>query len=301
LEKGSEVITTTFTFVSNTHAIARNGFVPVFCDIDENNYTIDVNKLEQLITDKTSAIVPVHVYGNVCNVDEIEKIAKKHNLKVVYDAAHAFGVTIGGKGIATFGDAAMFSFHATKVFHTIEGGCVALKKSEDVLRFYQLSNFGIMGEDKVAFVGANAKMNEFQAAMGLCNLDHIDENIKKRKDIYEMYEKEFSSIEGISMLKPYRDDVVRNYAYCPVFFDENILGKTRDDLYDFLSSKNVYSRKYFFPITSEFDCYKDMAYKANTEVAKQMSKRVLTLPIYPELAKEDVEMICSLIKDYFGL
>jgi len=293
-----EVITTPYTFASTTHAIVRNGCTPVFCDVNENDCTIDANKIEALITDKTVAILPVHVYGIPCNVEEIERIAKKHGLVVIYDAAHAFGVSVGGKSIAKFGDASMFSFHATKAFNTIEGGCVALKDMNLALKLFQLANFGIMGEEVVTGIGANAKMNEFQAAMGLCNLDHFAENVEMRKKVYELYEKMLTSINGVRMLKPYRDDVVMNYAYCPVFFDEKILGKTRDVVYDYLTSKNIYPRKYFFPLTSEFECYRNGNYKGNTEVAKKISRQVLTLPIYPELDLKDVKTICGLIKEF---
>ena len=175
-----EVITTPFTFASTTHAIVRNGLTPVFCDINEEDYTIDVSKIESLITEKTTAIVPVHVYGNICNVEEIEKIAKKHHLKVIYDAAHTFGETYKGKGIGDFGDASCFSFHATKVFNTIEGGAVCYHNNELGKRLYNLKNFGIQGPEQVDGIGANAKMNEFQAAMGICNLRHLEDNLKKR-------------------------------------------------------------------------------------------------------------------------
>ncbi|NLW47623.1 MAG: aminotransferase class I/II-fold pyridoxal phosphate-dependent enzyme, partial [Firmicutes bacterium] len=182
-----EVITTPFTFASTTHAIVRNGLRPVFCDINSFDYTIDVDRLESLITDKTSAIIPVHVYGNICNVTEIEKIAKKHNLKVIYDAAHAFGVRLNGKNVANFGDAAMFSFHATKVFNTIEGGAATYQDDHLSKTLYDIKNFGITDPESVEYVGGNAKMNEFQAAMGLCNLRHIDAEIEKRKKVIERY------------------------------------------------------------------------------------------------------------------
>ncbi len=182
-----EVITTPFTFASTTHAIVRNGLTPVFCDINPDDYTIDVTKLESLITEKTSAIIPVHVYGNICNVEEIDKIAKKHNLKVIYDAAHTFGVKYKGKGIGCFGDASCFSFHATKVFNTIEGGAVCFKDEAFLDEIYNLKNFGIRDPETVSGISANAKMNEFRAAMGLCNLKNIDTEIAKRKAVVERY------------------------------------------------------------------------------------------------------------------
>ena len=182
-----EVITTPFTFASTTHAIVRNGLTPVFCDINPDDYTIDVSKIEALITDKTCAIVPVHVYGNVCNIEEIEKIAKKYELKVIYDAAHTFGIKYKNKGIGGYGDVSCFSFHATKVFNTIEGGAVCFKDKDFGEKLYQLKNFGIKNEEVVNGIGANAKMNEFCAAMGICNLKHIDEEIAKRKVVVEKY------------------------------------------------------------------------------------------------------------------
>lgn len=188
MELEGEVITTPFTFASTTHAIVRNGLTPVFCDVNSNDFTIDVRKIEELITEKTTAILPVHVYGQVCDVEAIEKIAKKYNLKVIYDAAHAFGVKYKNKGIGSFGDASMFSFHATKVFNTIEGGAVCFQDEEFGLDLYRLKNFGIRNEEIVDSVGANAKMNEFQAAMGICNLRHVDEEIAKGKELLNVTE-----------------------------------------------------------------------------------------------------------------
>lgn len=194
LPKGGEVITTPFTFASTTHAIVRNGLIPVFCDIKEDDYTIDTQKLENLITDNTVAIVPVHVYGNICDVEEIDRISKKYGLKVIYDAAHAFAVKYKGESSACFGDASMFSFHATKVFNTIEGGCVCFKDDSWVQLLNDMKNFGIHGPESVQFVGANAKMNEFQATMGICNLKHLNKEIEKRKHVVEHYR---SRLEGV--------------------------------------------------------------------------------------------------------
>ena len=201
LPEGGEVITTPFTFISTTHAIARNGLVPVFCDINYDDYTIDVNKIESLITDKTVAIVPVHVYGNVCNVEKIKEIAEKYNLKVVYDAAHAFGVKYNGVSVGNFGDLSMFSFHATKVFNTIEGGAVTYHNAEFKQKLNNLKNFGIIDEEHMLCIAGNAKMNEFQAAMGLCNLKHLDENVKLRKELLEYYRKLLQDIKGIKLSK----------------------------------------------------------------------------------------------------
>jgi len=213
-----EVITTPFTFASTTHAIVRNGLTPVFCDINPDDYTIDVDKIEDLITEKTSAIIPVHVHGNVCDVEAIDRIAKKHNLKVIYDAAHTFGVEVNGQGIGTFGDASMFSFHATKVFNTIEGGAVTYNDSSIKQVLNDLKNFGITGPESVEYIGGNAKMNEFQAAMGICNLRHVDSEIARRKAVVERYISNLKNIEGIKLSKE-KEGVKPNYAYFPVVFD----------------------------------------------------------------------------------
>lgn len=295
LELEGEVITTPFTFASTTHAIVRNNLTPVFCDIRREDCTMDVSLIEELITPKTCAIVPVHVYGMPCQVDEIARIAEKHNLKVIYDAAHAFGEKIGDKSIVSYGDAAMISFHATKAFHSIEGGCAIIHDQNVAMRLYQLINFGIIGEDCVVGVGGNAKMNEFQAAMGLCNLKHFDEIVEKRKVIYELYHRRLSQIHGIAMLNPQMNDVKLNYTYCPIFIDEEEFGISRNQVYDNLKNKNIFARKYFYPITSEFSCYQNMGLRGDTPVAKEMSEKVLTLPLYPDLDLSDVERICDII------
>jgi dTDP-4-amino-4,6-dideoxygalactose transaminase len=287
-----EVITTPFTFASTTHAIVRYGLEPVFCDIDPDDYTIDTDKLESLITEKTSAIIPVHVYGNICNVNEIERIAKKYNLKVIYDAAHAFGVTFDGVGVANFGDASMFSFHATKVFHTIEGGAVTYKDGSLSKKLDDLKNFGITGPESVEYVGGNAKMNEFQAAMGICNLRHVDDEIAKRKIVVERYIEGLSNIKGIKLCKP-QIGVKSNYAYFPVVFDGYKL--SRDEVFGKLKTKNIYARKYFYPLTNSFECYKGRFDVGKTPVAKYIADRVLTLPLYADLALDDVDRICDII------
>lgn len=288
-----EIITTPFTFASTTHAIVRNGLAPVFCDINPDNYTIDVEKIESYITEKTSAIIPVHVYGNVCNVERIEHIAKKHNLKVIYDAAHTFGVTVKGQGIGIFGDAAMFSFHATKVFNTIEGGAVTYNDFSIKKKLDGLKNFGITGTENVEYVGGNAKMNEFQAAMGICNLRHVDSEILKRKIVVERYNEHLNGIEGIKLTKP-QEDVKSNYAYYPLVFDG--YKKTRDDAFEELKTHNIIARKYFYPITNSFDCYKDKYNVKETPVAKYIAERILALPLYADLSLKDVDKICEIIK-----
>lgn len=288
-----EVITTPFTFASTTHAIVRNGLKPVFCDINPDDYTIDVEKIESLITEKTSAIIPVHVYGNVCDIEAIDRIAKKHNLKVIYDAAHTFGVTVNGQGIGTFGDASMFSFHATKVFNTIEGGAVTYNDSSIQQVLNDLKNFGITGPETVEYVGGNAKMNEFQAAMGICNLRHVNGEIIKRKKVVERYIENLKDITGIQLSRE-QVDVESNYAYFPVVFDGYKM--TRDEVFEKLKDNDVVARKYFYPLTNSFECYKDQYDADETPVAIYIAERVLTLPLYADLALEDVDRICEFIK-----
>ena len=291
-----EVITTPFTFASTTHAIVRNGLEPVFCDITADDFTIDASKIESLITDRTSAIVPVHVYGNICNVEEIDRIAQKYDLKVIYDAAHAFGTTYKGQGVGTFGDASCYSFHATKVFNTIEGGAVCYKDRDFGLNLYRLKNFGIRGPEKIDAVGANAKMNEFCAAMGICNLRHIDEMIEKRKQLVQRYRENLECIEGIC-LNTVQKEVQSNYAYFPVVFEEKKFGASRNEVFKALWENGIMARKYFYPLTSMYDCFHGKYEAENTPVALYISKRVLTLPLYPELSMEEVDHICKVITD----
>ena len=289
-----EIITTPFTFASTTHAIVRSGLKPVFCDIRENDYTIDTDQIESLITDKTSGILPVHVYGNVCAVDEIDRIAKKYHLKVLYDAAHAFGVRYKGRGIGRFGDLSAFSFHATKVYNTIEGGAVAFRDRDIGLKLYQLSNFGIMDEETVSSVGMNAKMNEFQAAMGICNLRHIDAAIAARGEIWETYKAELAGVPGI-ITSDIPDDITYNYAYFPVRIVKETYGESRKEIIERLRSNGFFPRKYFYPLTSSFSCYRDLFDPGSTPVARRVSEEIMTLPLYPELQLDQVKRICQLI------
>lgn len=292
--RGSEVITTPFTFVSTTHSIVNSGLIPVFCDVNDTDYTIDTKKIEELITDKTVAIMPVHVYGNLCDVEEIDKIAKKHNLKVIYDAAHAFGACYKNISSACFGDASMFSFHATKVFNTIEGGALCFGNVELETKLNDIKNFGLHGQDDCLYIGANAKMSEFQAAMGICNLRHIEEEIAKRKIAVERYRERLSGVVGIKLC-PEQKDVKSNYAYFPVVFDGYF--KTRDEIFEELGENGITARKYFYPLTNSFTCYKDFptAGAEKTPVADYLANRVLTLPLYADLTVEDVDRICDII------
>ncbi|MDO5423998.1 MAG: DegT/DnrJ/EryC1/StrS family aminotransferase [Eubacteriales bacterium] len=293
-KEGGEVITTPFTFASTTHAIVRNGLKPVFCDIRPDDYTIDAEKIESLITEKTVAIIPVHVYGNICDVETIAAIAEKYNLKVIYDAAHAFGVTYKGIGIGNFGDASMFSFHATKVFNTIEGGAVAFHDRKYRVPLHELKNFGIHGPEDTLAVGGNAKMDEFRAAMGICNLRRIDECIEARKKVYDRYVERLDNVKGICLSK-HQENVVANYAYFPVLFEPAEFGKSRDIVFDELEQADIHARKYFYPAINEMSCYKEKYKDQTTPVAHKIARKVLTLPMYEELSLEDVDRICDII------
>lgn len=293
-EPRNEVITTPFTFASTTHALVRKGLKPVFADIRPDDFTLDASKLESLITDRTCAILPVHVYGNLCDVDAIQAIAQKHGLKVIYDAAHAFAVTRNGISSARFGDAAMFSFHATKVFNTIEGGAVCFADPELKSLLNNWKNFGITGPETVEFVGGNAKMNEFCAAMGICNLRHLDEEIEKRRAVVERYRSHLEGKPGIQ-LNAVQPGVKSNYAYFPVLFDADVLGFDRDEVFEQLEQNGIGARKYFYPLTNTYECYKDWFDIRQTPVALRISKQVLTLPLYADLSLADVDRICGVI------
>lgn len=292
----SEVITTPFTFISTTHAIIRNNLKAVFCDVKESDGTIDENKIEELITEKTVAILPVHVYGHICNVEAIDKIAKKYGLKIIYDAAHAFGEEYKGVGIGNFGDASVFSFHATKVFNTIEGGAVAFREYSLYDKLYNLKNFGIRGEEVVVEVGTNAKMNEFAAIMGLCNLKYIEKEISKRDRRATKYRELIADIVGIDMfvIKP---EIKYNYAYLPIRVKTLQYGHTRDYLYDCLKRNGIMARKYFYPLVTEQICFGDNYKHCNIAIAREISEEVLTLPLYADLDYEAINHIINLIKN----
>lgn len=299
LPAGGEVITTPFTFASTTHAIVRKGLTPVFADVNPENLTLDSESIERMITPRTCAIVPVHVYGNLCDVDAIQEIADRHGLKVIYDAAHAFGVERQCpdgqcRSAASFGDAAMFSFHATKVFNTIEGGCVCFKDETLYPLLNQWKNFGITGPEDVEYVGGNAKMNEFCAAMGVCNLRHLDGEIAKRKKVAVRYWERLEGAPGVTVFKP-GEGVRHNYAYLPVLFDPGVFGATRDDVFDALDAEGVGARKYFYPLVSDYACYRSVYSSDCTPVAKKASGQVLTLPMYADLALVDVDRICDAV------
>lgn len=296
LPQGGEVITTPFTFISTTHAIVRNHLKPVFCDIKLDDYTIDETKIEELITPDTVALVPVHVYGNICNVEKLEEIAYKYSLKLIYDAAHAFGEEYKGVGIGNYGDASVFSFHATKVFNTIEGGAATFADKKLYERLYDLKNFGIRSEELVREVGANAKMNEFCAAMGICNLPYVQENIRARKQLVELYCELLKEQNGIKLPDFNKPNVTYNYGYFPILFEPEIWGSAkRDDVYNKLRENNIYARKYFYPLTSNEVCFKNKYQSLPLKTANYVSNNILVLPLHPELEAETVEHICRII------
>lgn len=292
--EGAEVITTPFTFVSTTHAIVRNNLRPVFCDVKFCDGTIDETKIEDLITNKTVAIVPVHVYGNVCNVDRIQEIAEKYGLKVIYDAAHAFGVKYKGKGIGNFGDASIFSFHATKVYNTVEGGAVTFKDHTYYNKLYNLKNFGIYDEELVEEVGANAKMNELCAIMGICNLKQINSAICERKKRCAEYKEYLRGITGIRFFSE-NIDTQRNYSYFPIIVEESC-ALERDRLYDILRKHAIFARKYFYPMVPEQMCYRDLYKQVELNNAKKLSGQILVLPLYEEMNTEMIKRISGLIR-----
>ena len=267
----------------------------MFCDVDPATFCLDPSKIEPLITDRTKAILGVHVYGNPCDVSEIEEIASRHGLKVIYDAAHAFGEEVHGRPIATFGDCSMFSFHATKVFNTVEGGALAFNSNR---AFYEkacaIRQFGsFRDKERVAEIGTNGKMTELHAAMGLCNLRHLDNARCIREAIFRTYDEHLSGIGGISVIR-YPDSLTPNYAYYPVVLDEKI-GQQRDDILSRLSSNGFIARKYFYPITSEFECYKGMFDIQETPVAKSLSERVLCLPLHTNMTVDDAKAISETV------
>lgn len=290
-----EVITTPFTFASTTNAIVRNGLTPVFCDILPDTYNMDPNKIEKLISEKTCAILPVHVYGNVCDVERISEIAKRYKLKVIYDAAHAFGVKYKGKSIAAYGDASIFSFHASKVYNTAEGGAVCYDDVKFGEQLKCIRNFGLVQGDDI-FPAGNGKMSELSAALGLCNLRHFEEYVSKRKALTDMYIEKLMNITEISFQKK-QTYVTPNYAYFPI---EVCNFNIRDALYNNLQKNGIMCQKQFGITTNSFSCYRGL-YKGKTPIAQEISGRMLLLPLYSDLTEGQVkyicELVCQIIKD----
>ncbi|MCX6232348.1 MAG: DegT/DnrJ/EryC1/StrS family aminotransferase [Bacteroidetes bacterium] len=293
-----EVITTPFSFVATTHSLWWNNIKPVFSDIESDYFNLDPDKVEAAITPQTTAIMPVHVYGNPCKLERFQKIADTYGLKLIYDAAHAFGVKINGNSILNYGDLSILSFHATKVFNTIEGGAIISPDKKTKERIDYLKNFGFADEITVIAPGINAKMNEVQAAYGLLQLKYIDENIAKRKSISELYRNQLTNIPGIRILND-MIGVNHSYSYFPIFIDEQIYGRKRDELYEELRKHNIYGRRYFYPLISQFPTYRGLqsAKPENLPIATKISEQVICLPIYPLLSKDDQLQILNIIKN----
>ena len=291
-----EVITTPYSFVATSHSLLWNNIKPVFVDIEPEFCNLDPEKIEAAITSKTTAILPVHVYGNPCKIEQIQELADIYGLKVIYDAAHAFGVTYKGQCICNYGDLSVLSFHATKVFNTMEGGAVICHDAATKKRIDYLKNFGFASETKVMAAGINSKMNEMQAALGLLQLKHHEVNIRRREKIAKHYRKALNEVKGISFL-PDQESITSNYAYFPIFVNESEYGITRDQLYEHLKQKGIYGRRYFFPLISEFSIYKGLnsTKPGNLPIAEKIAQQVICLPIYPDLEIEIVEEICELI------
>lgn len=299
LRISGEVITTPFSFVATTHALWWNGINPVFVDIEPDFYNLDPKKIESAITPKTTAILAVHVYGNPCYVEEIQSIADKYGLKVIYDACHTFGVKLEGSGLANFGDLSVLSFHATKVFNTFEGGAIICHDEKMKKRIDFLKNFGFADEVTVVAPGINAKMNEIQAAFGLLQLKYIKQILDSRSRVAGLYNSRLQTIEGIN-LPQFRTDVEYNYSYYPILVDRQKYGHSRDDLYEYLKSEGIFTRRYFYPLISSFSTYQSLpsANLSNIPVASKVSEMVLCLPIYPDLSDSDVDQIISAIEKF---
>ena len=303
-----EVITTPYSFVATSHAIWWNGLKPVFVDIEEDTCGIDPSKIEAAITPNTVAIMPVHCYGKLCKTAEIDAIAKKHNLKVIYDAAHAFGVTENGQSVLKAGDISTLSFHATKVYNTIEGGALICHSAEMKYHVDNLKNFGFRGETTVVAPGINSKMDEMRAAYGLLNLRQVDAAIEARKQVAKQYVDALQDVQGIKIFQPMIDTLASspnnlsphhlNYSYFPIFVDESQYGISRDALYEKMKANNVLGRRYFYPLITDFDPYKNIpsANPANLPVANKIANQVICLPMHHALSEEEVKRVLNCIR-----
>ena len=290
-----EVITTPYTFVATTHALFWNKIRPIFVDIEPDYYTLDPGKIEAAITPWTTAILAVHVYGHPCNLNVLADIARKHNLKLIYDAAHAFGVKVGNKSIAHYGDLSMFSFHSTKLFHSIEGGMLVFREAGLKTLFDYLKNFGFKNELEVVMPGTNAKMNEMQALMGIQVLKYHEENVRKRARISELYRQKLLDVAGIRLAPVLPADTEYNFGYFPIEVDGTKFGMSRDALYERLKEWNVFARRYFYPLICDYPCYRSISINDPLTVSRRVADSILTLPIYESLALSDVEAICDII------
>lgn len=293
-----EVITTPFSFVATTHALHWNRITPIFCDIKEKDFTINAEKIESLITPDTTAILPVHVYGFPCDMEKISEIADTYGLKVIYDAAHAFGVKLNGQTLLKYGDLSILSFHATKVFNTLEGGAIVTDNEKLKKRVDFLKNFGFADEVTVVAPGINAKMNEFQASYGLLQLEEIEDQIRKRKNIADYYCKSLEGVPGLTLI-PEMEGVKHNYQYFPVLIDAKEKGKSRDDVYNELKKHDIYSRRYFYPLISRIPAYRQLASASpiNLPVAEKIGQQILCLPLYSDLELTDVDRICKVLRN----
>ncbi|NOD34430.1 MULTISPECIES: DegT/DnrJ/EryC1/StrS family aminotransferase [unclassified Ruegeria] len=296
LPPGSEVITSPLTFAATAHSIHWNGLRAVFADVSPETLTLDPRSVECAITSNTSAILGIHVYGTACDVDALQEIANAHELKLVYDAAHAFGTEIKGRPIAMFGDASVFSFHATKLFTTLEGGLVATPKPEDQQRLYYLRNFGILNEEEVVDIGINGKMNEVQAAVGLLNLPHVDEERSKRRKLRAFYDEQLSALPGLRT-QVRQEGVTCSEQYYPLVIEESLFGCSRDDIYEKLKSRNIFARKYFHPICTDFAPYRGFPIISAQDrpYVETVKSQVLCLPFFGAISEVDAEEICSII------
>jgi len=290
-----EVITTPYSFVATAHSLQWNGIKPVFADIDPHTFNLDPEKIESAITPQTTAIMPVHCYGNPCNVDAIQKIADNYNLRVIYDAAHAFGVEDAGGSILRHGDLSVLSFHATKVFNTFEGGAIICPDAKAKKRIDQLKNFGFVDEVTVVAPGINGKMSEVNAAFGLLQLHHIDQAMERRREIDQCYRKHLKNLPGIHLVAD-AGQKIANHSYFPILVGAGY-SLNRDALYQKLKENNIFARRYFYPLISEFPMYRAMssARTSNIPVASDITKRVICLPIYPGLDEGDVLRIAKII------
>jgi len=292
-----EVITTPFSFVATTHALWWNNIRPVFADIEPDYFSLDPDKVEAAITPQTTAIMPVHVYGNPCRVEQLKNISDKYGLRLIYDAAHAFGVKINDNSILNYGDLSVLSFHATKVYNTFEGGAIICHDEVTKNRIDNLRNFGFVDETTVVIPGINAKMNELQAAMGLLQLKYVDKVIEKRKKVAAQYRETLKDIVGIKCLYD-MDGVNHSYSYFPVLIDKDKYGKSRDEVYEQLKYYNIFTRRYFYPLISQFPTYKGLssARPDNLVVAERVANQVLCLPMFPDLENDVIARICGLLK-----
>jgi len=301
LRLSGDVITTPFTFAATPHVLSWNNIQPVFCDIDPYTMNIDADKIESMITPQTTAILAVHVFGTPCDVYKIEEIANRYGLRVIYDAAHAFGVEINGQGIGNFGDISMMSFHATKLYHTVEGGALMHNDPHLKARIDLLKNFGIKNEEEVVMPGINGKMNEVQAAVGLIMLDYVAAEREKRRILTQAYVEELADVSGITLM-PSVEKVKANFQYFVIRIDEAVFGHSRDYVYDHFKEYNVFARKYFHPLCNEYTCYRQLpsASVENLPLANKLGKEVLSMPLYGELSVDDIRKICGILKSFKG-